>query len=139
MSLQIPLRAAKRAAENFVQVDECHISTYSTGSHGYAQIGWQDKSGRFMTTAHRAAWVYARGQIPNGMTIDHICKNRRCIRVDHLRLLTNFENARRTSGRDWPLGQCANGHPNDELVVVANSGKRVCRKCRTAWHRKRAS
>jgi hypothetical protein len=66
------------------------------------------------------------------MTIDHTCKEKRCVRVDHLRLLDNYENGRRTSGRDWPLGQCINGHPNSDLRLVGNGAKTPrlrCKKC----------
>ena len=87
----IPPSAAERAFTRWVEsADGCLISTYSVASHGYAQIGWSRTSGRGMTTAHRAAWVHANGQIPDGMTIDHMCKNRRCVNVKHLRVLSNF-------------------------------------------------
>ncbi len=125
----IPERVAQRAALSYVQVGECHVSTYSVASHGYAQIGWQDSGDRWVVTAHRAAWVHYTGeQIPEGMTIDHICRNRRCIRTEHLRMLTNYENARRTFGRDWPVGECINGHPNSELGP--DGGKLSCRLCK---------
>lgn len=136
--LVIPARAAERAATSYVEEPEsgCWISTYSTASHGYAQIGWhEDGVGRSrMTTAHRAAWVYWTGaQIPAGMTIDHKCKTRRCVNPDHLRMLTNYENARRTHGRDWQLGECINGHPNSELKVIA--GRIHCGLCAAQWQR----
>lgn len=116
----------------------CRISSYSTASHGYAQVGWLAmETGRMTgTTAHRAAWVHVHGQIPTGMTVDHrsTC-DRRCVNVKHLRLLTNFENGRRTFGRDWPVGQCINGHPNSELIV-ADGGRRIrCRICRRDYNR----
>lgn len=85
-----------------------------------------------MVTAHRAAWAHVNGQIPEGMTIDHLCKTRPCVRVDHLRLLSNYENARRTGGRDWPLGQCVNGHPNEYLGLVDGSKKMRCTICHRA-------
>ena len=135
--LTIPARVAERAITSVVVTDEgCWISTYSLGSHGYAQIGWHDSGRTRMTTAHRAAWVHAHGeQIPESMTVDHLCKQKRCVNPDHLRLLSNFENARRTSGRDWPEGECINGHPNNELRTQP-SGKRVCRACQSVWNRR---
>jgi hypothetical protein len=128
----IPDAAALRALRSFrlEAPTGCHISTYSIASHGYAQIGWSiPGEGRKndMTTAHRAAWTAVYGQIPAGMTIDHMCKNRRCVNVQHLRMLTNFENARRTSGRDWPLGTCINGHGNEYLR--RESGRWQCSIC----------
>lgn len=88
----------------------CHISTYSVASHGYAQIGWREGDERPVTLCHRVMWIWFRGPIPEGMTIDHMCKNKRCIRLQHLRLIPNYENSRRGNARDWPLGKCAKGH-----------------------------
>ena len=124
-------RVAERAATRYVEDENgCFISTYSTASHGYAQIGWQEPgiNRSVMTLCHRAAWVHYHGaQIPDGMTIDHLCHNRRCVNPSHLRLLSNFENARRTSNRDWPIGQCINGHSNDHLIEV--KGRWCCSIC----------
>lgn len=136
--LIIPAAAAERAATRYV-VDEttgCWISTYSRGSHGYAQVGWHETPApnpvRRCTTAHRAAWVHHTGkQIPEGMTVDHMCKNQPCVNPGHLRLLTNFENARRTRNRDWPLGRCIEGHPNSELREF--NGALNCRICAVKW------
>lgn len=132
----IPDRVAARAAVLFeADGSGCWISTYSTASHGYAQIGWQDADYRQVVTAHRAAWVYHHGQqIPDGMTIDHTCKTRPCVNPSHLRMLSNFENARRTSGRDWRMGECVNGHSNDFLVH--RGGKWKCEKCAAEWQRR---
>lgn len=136
----IPAAVAERAATKYVyDVTGCHISTYSVSSNGYAQIGWNEPGDRHVVSAHRAAWVQAYGQIPTGMTIDHTCKQRRCVNVAHLRMLDNFENARRTSGLDWPLGQCKNGHPNSELHLRSNGSrapKLECRICRNEWSRR---
>ena len=137
--LVIPQRVAARAATRFTRDEAgCYVSTYSVGSHGYAQIGWSEHGGTRTVTAHRAAWVHAHGtQIPEGMTIDHLCKNSRCVNPNHLRLLSNYENARRTFGRDWPVGECANGHPNSRLVQNSR-GRWECVDCRKIWasHRK---
>lgn len=136
-SVLIPARVAERAANKFVVVGECHLSKYSVGSHGYSQIGWHGDDGvRRCTTAHRAAYVHHNGLIPVGMTVDHrhsVCLSRRCVRREHLRLLTNLENARRTFGRDWPVGVCIEGHPNDEMVL--RGGKHVCKPCSDQWQR----
>lgn len=138
---EIPARVAARALEKFV-IDEtsgCHISTYSVSSSGYAQIGWNEPNDRHVVSAHRAAWVKEHGQIPAGMTLDHTCKEKRCVRVSHLRMLDNYENGRRTRGQDWPLGQCKNGHPNSELHLRGNGArtpKMECRICRKEWDRR---
>jgi HNH endonuclease len=132
----IPERVARRAFEAWeLSPSGCRISTYSVASHGYAQIGWKDEGRMTGTTAQRAAWTYKNGQIPPGLTVDHLCKNRRCVNVDHLRLLTNYENGRRTAGRDWPVGECANGHPNSELIIADGGRRTRCRLCRNQHQR----
>lgn len=137
-SVPVPPRVANRAVEKIdVDGNGCWISRYSVASHGYAQIGWNDgPSARYVVLAHRAAWVARNGQVPLGMTLDHICKTRRCVNPDHLRLLPNYENARRTFGDDWPMGYCKNGHPASEMGehnAHLKSGKpykkRYCRTC----------
>lgn len=134
--LVIPGEVAQRALSRwtFEAPTGCHLSDYSCGSHGYPQIGWSTwketggKRPSRMTLAHRAAWTAVYGQIPEGMTIDHLCKNRRCVNVEHLRLLTNYENARRTGGRDWtPDGKCINGHGPEHLY--RSGGRFRCRPC----------
>ena len=123
-SVPVPERVAQRAVTNAdVQDDGCWLSRYSIGSHGYAQIGWQDRGKVTMVLAHRAAWVAENGQVPLGMTLDHVCKVRRCVNPAHLRLLPNRENARRINGEDFPLGGCRKGHPNTELVPITRRNK----------------
>lgn len=128
-AVQVPDRVAERAHE-LVEVDEagCWISLYSVGSHGYAQIGWQDAGTRHMVLAHRASWVHEHGQVPLGITLDHTCRQRRCVNPGHLRLLSNVENARRTNGADFPLGGCRNGHPDSELVPITRRNKAGIRR-----------
>ena len=108
----------------------CLESLYSRGSHGYTQIGWHADGYRKsqMLLTHRAVWQWVNGEIPVGMTIDHLCHNRACVEIAHLRILSNYENARRTSGRDWPLGQCVNGHDNQFLEL--RHGHMNCSLCR---------
>ncbi|MCD1287303.1 MULTISPECIES: HNH endonuclease signature motif containing protein [unclassified Brevibacterium] len=136
----IPQRVMDRAHEKIVRsMNGCWISTYSTASHGYAQVGWQSKAdGRGMVLAHRAVWEKFNGPVPIGMTLDHLCREKRCVNPAHLRLLENFENGRRTHGANWKLGECANGHPNSMLAEDPHrkdkagnlrSGKR-CAGCR---------
>jgi hypothetical protein len=129
-ALFIPERIADRArSRSILDPDSgCLISTYSVGSHGYSQIGWHTDGVRIVTLTHRVVWASQRGPIPDGMTVDHMCKTRKCVNIDHLRLLSNFENARRTSGRDWELGKCVNGHSNSFLTQFSN-GKTGCSLC----------
>lgn len=130
---RIPERVVERVLSKVAMGPTgCHLSTYSVASHGYAQVGWQEDGQRFLTLCHLVAWVAQNGPVADGMTIDHYkCRNRRCMRVDHLRMISNLDNARRTSGRDWPLGECANGHPDELYWRPAGPGRSrgYCSEC----------
>jgi HNH endonuclease len=45
--------------------------------------------------AHRLAYTLLVGPIPTGLTLDHLCGRRSCVRPDHLEPVTNAENLRR--------------------------------------------
>lgn len=128
-TIVVPDAVAQRARTNIdVDANGCWISRYSVASHGYAQIGWsvrghpQGKKNR-MVLAHRASWTAVNGQVPMGMTIDHLCKVRRCVNPDHLRLLPNYENSRRNKGHDWPIGTCSRGHSAESLIPIKRRSK----------------
>lgn len=59
----------------------------SIGGPGYGQTF---VAGKF-AYAHRVAWEKAHGPIPSGMQVHHRCRNRRCVNVDHLELLSPRE------------------------------------------------
>lgn len=132
-SIPIPAKVAERAYTSAVFDGNCWISTYSVASHGYAQIGWNADGRVIGTTAHRAAWVHVHGQIPIGLTVDHVCHVRRCVTVDHLRLLTNSENGRRNRP-DYDDDFCRRGHPRSvNTMVVTKDGGRIARQCRICY------
>lgn len=142
--VRIPKRVMDRAvAKTALSASGCWISGYSVASHGYAQIGWQVSGERHMVLAHRAVWERFHGPVPVGMTLDHVCKVKRCVNPGHLRVLTNFENARRTLGREWDRGECPNGHPNALLGDTFRTDKRGnprkgkrCAECRKVYARR---
>lgn len=140
----VPARVAERAfLRREVSATRCWVSTYSTASHGYAQIGWQENGNRHIVLAHKASWIHVNGQMQVGLTLDHTCKNRRCVNPDHLRVLSNQENSRRNQGDDWPMGECRNGHVGAKQVPDkrrAKSGRIYvgyrCIECKRDYQRR---
>lgn len=61
---------------------------------GYGVIWVNGKS----IPVHRYAWERENGRIQDGLEIDHICWNRACVNVDHLRLVTRSQNCSYRSG-----------------------------------------
>lgn len=56
---------------------------------GYRYLQVQGKK----AMAHRVSWEIHNGPIPEGLFIDHICRNRACVNPEHLRLATSKQNA----------------------------------------------
>ena len=66
--------------------------------YGCFGIGGRAKNGGHLVYAHRYYYELANGPIPEGLHIDHLCRNRACIRPDHLEPVTCAENLRRGNG-----------------------------------------
>ena len=95
-------------------------------------------------TASRIAYEIVEGLIPPGLSLDHLCRNRICVRPSHLEPVTNRVNVLRGNGacaRNAAKTACPKGHPyNRENTRIDRVGGRVCRTCAAvrsaAWNLK---
>lgn len=87
--------------------------------------------------AHRYHWVQINGDIPEGLELDHLCKTRHCVRLDHLELVTHAVNVQRGNGGRPKAVKCPRGHEyaGDNLYIRPN-GFQDCRACRAAAARR---
>lgn len=75
--------------------DGCLDFTLAHNGDGYCQTTYRGR----ITLVHRLAYEVHVGPIPAGLTIDHLCGNRRCVEPAHLTLATLQENVARRAPR----------------------------------------
>jgi hypothetical protein len=108
------------------------------GSKGYARLGWLGRQ----QLAHRVAYELVIGPIPEGLTLDHLCRVRHCVNPRHLAAITNRENILRgeSPSAKWAgRTHCGKGHEftPENTYTRPNGEGRICRTCMRAYQRAR--
>jgi hypothetical protein len=108
----------------------CHEWPGCLQSEGYGMVTLHRKR----HYVHRLVYEYHRGPIPEGLELDHLCRNRRCANPDHLEPVTHQVNCHRgtsPSARNATVTHCPRGHPYDaKNTYIRAGGGRMCRKCK---------
>ncbi len=81
--------------------------------------------------AHVFSYVLHYGPVPDGLEVDHLCRNRQCVNPTHLEAVTHQENVLR-GAHGQLITHCPQGHPYDESNTIYSSGARKCRICTNA-------
>lgn len=119
-----------KATEDLIFRDGFTACWHWTGptDRGYGKISVNARR----VKAHRFIYEREVGPIPDGLTLDHLCRNTACVNPAHLEPVTNSENVRR-QGAALRKDVCPRGHALDH---VRPNGYRYCTTCHNARRRK---
>lgn len=97
---------------------------------GYGNFWYAGKT----VLAHRFAWEALVGPIPDGLTVDHICRNTSCVNPAHMEIVPFAVNLLR--GECPPAANarkthCPQGHQyGGDNLHITRGGRRHCRTCK---------
>lgn len=114
---------------------DCWVWTGGTDRDGYGMFGWSGRPVR----AYRVALLLEHVELPTGMVVDHMCRNRLCVRREHLRVVTPrinaLENSEGVGAVNARKTACVNGHVFTRENTYLWRHQRKCRTCMTAQQR----
>ncbi len=106
---------------------DCWIWQLAILNTGYGSFRVTEPE-RKMMSAHRFSYELANGPIEKGLVVDHICREPRCVRPDHLRAVTTKQNLEHTAvastkARSGVRGVVWNGTLKTWMSQVRHNGK----------------
>lgn len=124
----------------FAKVDACGVCWEWTSAvmkvNGYGVFNAGREQGTVL--AHRWAWEFLVGSIPDGLQVDHLCRNHLCVNPDHFDLVVQPINMFRGNGpsarnaRKTACPKCGGAYTVQDRKDRKNP-MRYCRPCRNAY------
>ena len=133
---------ADRFWERVQKTDTCWLY-YPVTDKGYGRFYMREF--RRMIMAHRFAYTLLVGAIPDGLSLDHLCRVHNCVNPGHLEPVSHQVNVLRgisPHAQNAKKTHCIWGHPlSGENLLVRKHGRRGCRTCQrskaTLWAREK--
>ena len=125
------------------ELGHCLLWAGYIAQSGYGVISIFGHGIKRKVLAHRLAYELAKGEIPDGLDIDHLCSVKRCVNPAHMEPVTRRENFLRANNNEGKT-HCPQGHPyspeNTTLKKSRYGFRRECHACTiTAQRRARAA
>ena len=109
-----------RFVERLRMEGDCLAWTGAKDKDNYGRMTIDRKTWR----PHRYAWEQCNGPISEDLHINHLCKNRACVKLEHLEVVTPRENVHYSM-----KPQCIHGHQFDTTAIKGGEIFRACRTC----------
>tara|TARA_R110002167_G_scaffold98639_1_gene259246 strand:- start:276 stop:725 length:450 start_codon:yes stop_codon:yes gene_type:complete len=103
------------------KTDNCWNWTAFCDTWGYGQFRY----GSRVIQAHRYSYLNFVGDLIEGLVVDHLCSNRKCVNPSHLEQVTQKQNVMRARSK---VTHCPSGHEYD---AIKSNGKSYARSCKT--------
>ena len=123
----------ERLTSKFRVGDGCWEWTAGRSIYGYGRFNLRHHN----RLAHAVVYEWLAGPVPEGLVLDHLCRNRGCVRPDHLEAVTNQTNILRGVGVAAQYAgrtHCSHGHEftpeNTGFCEAWGKRARVCLTCR---------
>ncbi len=124
----------------FAKIDKtkgCWNWTGSLNKKGYGEAVFEGKKYK----VHRLIYTFCGNIIPQGLELDHLCRNRKCVNPNHLEPVSHLENIRRGLPFRKKKTHCKKGHEftaDNTIYLMRKNGKgnRVCRTCKKESQKK---
>lgn len=97
-------------------------------------LNWNDYGKLGGKWAHRVGYEIFVGPIPDGLHLDHLCRNKRCVYHGHLEPVTQAENNRRQWRARGLATACRRGHDRSVHGYRNGQGYTTCRECERLRH-----
>lgn len=117
----------QRIWDKINKTDTCWEWTACKGK-GYGLVHFEGK----LRVAHRVVYQLLVGKIPEGLTLDHLCRNRSCVNPEHLEPVTQKVNTLRSEAITAQLARrsaCKYGHSFTPDNTTITYGWRRCKTC----------